>query len=82
MSDRFESRFDVWCKVDNEGGLYDAITSYGLKAGDMPEGDTKLIEAWQHLEGAFKAAQPFIDAVTKMLNDAYETVMESDAETE
>jgi len=78
MSDRYGSRLDVWGKVDNEGGIYDAIVNYGIKASDMPEGDTELAEAWQKLEDAFEGTQPLLRAVEKMLDEAYDEALNRD----
>ena len=77
MSDRYESRFEVWSKVENEGGIYAAL-DYGLKASDLPDVDTELQEAWQKLDGAFKAMQPLIRIVEKMLSDAYEAALDAE----
>ena len=77
MSNRYESRLEVWSKVDHEGGIYAAL-DYGLKTRDLPAGDTELQEAWQKLDGAFKAMQPLVRVVEKMLSDAYEAALDAE----
>jgi hypothetical protein len=80
VGDRYESRFDVWGKVDNEGGIYDAIVNYGIKAADMPAGDTELERAWRELEDAFQTLQPLVNHIESMLNDAYDAATDNDKE--
>jgi len=66
MSDRFTSREHLAAKIEWEGGILEAL-DYGIRTGDMPEGDTELIEAWGKLEAAWKQLNPLADAVTELL---------------
>jgi len=38
---------DLGAKVENEGGIYEAITFYGLRFQQVPE---RLQRDWKHLE--------------------------------
>ena len=66
MSDRFTSREHLAAKIEWEGGILEAL-DYGIRTGDMPEGDTELAEAWEKLEAAWKQLNPLADAVTELL---------------
>lgn len=63
---RYESRMDLACKIDWEGGIFDSL-DYGIRAGDMPEGDDELIEAWTALDVAYKVVAEAADRVSKLL---------------
>ena len=68
MSDRFADRAAVRDKIEWEGGLMESL-DYGLRAADMPEGDTELIEAWGKLYDAFHSLEPLTAAVQKLLDE-------------
>jgi hypothetical protein len=63
---RYRTRQDVGSKVDWEGGLVEAL-DYGIKADDMPEGDTELIEAWTELQAAHAVLEKAAEKVTALL---------------
>ena len=69
MSDRFASRGAVAAKIEWEGGIVTAL-DYGIKAADMPEGDTELAEAWDRLETAWHRLEPLVAVVETMLDEA------------
>jgi hypothetical protein len=68
MADRFESRADLFAKIEWEGGVVEAC-EYGIHADEMPEGDTELAELWQKLEEAQKAVTPIADAIQALLDN-------------
>ena len=65
----YESRKDVASKTEWEGDIMAAL-DYGLKAEDMPEGDTELREAWAALQAKYAELKPFIDRVGGLLPEA------------
>jgi hypothetical protein len=69
MSDRYESRRDVWNKVQWEGGILEAL-EYGIRVDDLPEGDAELAELWQRLEDAYDALEPIQKAIEALLEDS------------
>lgn len=68
MSDRFKSRAALAGKIEWEGGILESL-DYGIKTGDMPEGDGELTEAWAKLEASFRQTAALADAVEKLLPD-------------
>jgi hypothetical protein len=63
---RFANREELAAKIEWEGGFPDAL-DYGIKAADMPEGDTELAEAWSALEAAWNAVGPPLERVGDLL---------------
>lgn len=48
---KFENVFELWSKVDWEGGLVDAILGYGIRVEELPVGTPQeIIEAWERIE--------------------------------
>ena len=67
MSNRFGSREDLAAKIEWEGGILETV-DYGIKAGDMPGGDTELTEAWAKLEASYGETSRLADAVQELLD--------------
>lgn len=68
MSNRFEFRSDLASKIEWEGGIFEAL-DYGIKAEDMPEGDTELTAAWTELRAAYDRAAKLAEKVEALLED-------------
>ena len=68
MSDRFKSREDLAEKINWEGGIAEAV-DYGIKAEDMPEGDTELTELWAEMVDAYKKFDALADKVHGLLGE-------------
>jgi hypothetical protein len=66
VSERFESRKTLAGKIEWEGGILEAL-DYGIKTGDMPEGDEELAEAWAKLEASFRQTSALAEAVEDLL---------------
>ncbi len=69
MSDKYESREAVADKIAWEGGNWEAL-EYGIRAKDMPEGDTELAEAWQKLDEAYAATEAAWSTVEALLPES------------
>ena len=67
---RYACRGELAAKIDNEGGLASALY-YGIRSGDMPEGDNELRREWEHLEEAFDQFAEIADYVRAMLPDSW-----------
>lgn len=54
MTSRYESREDLAAKVDDEGGVSEAINGYGIGSDDLPE-DTPadIVAAWRRVESTY-----------------------------
>lgn len=64
---RYENRQELANKIDWEGGIFDMLFGYGLRAEDLPEGDVELAQRFAHIEtlkGAFERA---VDNLTELL---------------
>lgn len=68
MSTRFESRSALAGKIEWEGGLTESL-DYGIRAGDMPEGDEELIAAWTALDEAWTTLEQRAAVVENLLPD-------------
>jgi hypothetical protein len=54
----FDSRDELQGKVEWEGGVSEAIFSYGLTADDLPPGTPwEVVKAWRMLEAAREAEE-------------------------
>lgn len=49
----FEDRQDLLSKIYWEGGIFGAL-EYGIREGDMPDGDTELQDAWSDLQSSYE----------------------------
>jgi hypothetical protein len=63
---RFESREALASMIEGEGGVLEVV-DYGIKADDMPEGDTELIELWAEMRVAYKRADNLATKVHEIL---------------
>lgn len=68
MSDRFKSREDLAGKIEWEGGILESV-DYGIKAEDMPEGDTELAELWAEMAEHYKKASAVADKIGAILEE-------------
>jgi hypothetical protein len=51
MATRYETVYDLFSKVEWEGGLFETINSYGVSSDELPLGTpTDIIEAWDRIE--------------------------------
>lgn len=51
MATRFETVYDLFSKVEWEGGLYETINDYGVSSDELPIGTpVSIIEAWDRIE--------------------------------
>ena len=66
VSQRFESREALAAKIEWEGGVLESV-DYGIKAEDMPEGDTELSELWTELVIAYRKADDLARKVHTIL---------------
>jgi hypothetical protein len=52
-SAKYETKQELATKIDWEGGVSDAITGYGIKSCDLPDGTPLHVrEAWERVEGS------------------------------
>ena len=61
---------DLYWKVDNEGGLHEAITGYGLSGDDLDDSDPELKADWVSLCNAFDQLQSLAQSVYDRLDKA------------
>jgi hypothetical protein len=66
VSDRYQDRQTLADKIAWEGGNWDAL-EYGIRASQMPEGDTELEAAWAVLDAAFAEAEAAWERVSALL---------------
>ena len=63
---RFESREELAGKIMWEGGIAQSL-EYGIKASDMPEGDSELEQAWLVMQHAWDLFESRSQEVMELL---------------